>query len=113
MAVLSALDASSAGINPVGAAAAALGDSFICTEREVLMVNNPGIAACVVTIATPMTVDDQAVASRVVNVPAGENRLIGPFNAGLYSSTGGVGGSVAVAYDQVTDVTVQLISIPS
>lgn len=114
MAVLTATAAAAAGVTLSGAAASAGGDSFVNTGKEVLVVKNTGGSDCILTFTTPITVDGQAVAERTVTVPATTGyKVIGPFRPGVYNDTGIVGGSVAVAYDQVTSVTVQLLSVTS
>lgn len=113
MAVLTATAASSAGVSIAGTAAASGGDSFANTGKEILVVRNAGgVSTCNVTLASPITVDGQAVADRTIAVPIGESRLIGPLKPGVYNDTGLSGGSVAISYDQVTSVFVSVLSAP-
>ena len=47
-----------------------------------------------------------AVADRTVSIPAGEERMVGPFQAATYNDSGGL---VQLTYDGVTSVTIAII----
>lgn len=96
---------SPAGITPAFTAVTVDGDA-VATD-VVLHVKNGGAAATDVTVVTGGTVDGLAVADVVVNIPAGQERLIGPFlNRDLYPQVGGPdAGRVYVTYSVITSVT--------
>jgi hypothetical protein len=61
------------------------------TGFEFLAVANQGVSAVTVTIDTPPLVDKiLAITHRTVTVPAGECRLIGPLQPGIYNDTAGM-----------------------
>lgn len=101
----------SAGANATYEPANAAGNSYRLASGQVLHVKNGGASACNVTIETPLTVDGLAVADRVVTVAAGAAEFIalGTDPNGVYRQSGGV---VYVDYDQVTSVTVAVLTIP-
>lgn len=105
MATLTVVDTDADGLTIVGAAAAGGGDEFLNTGNELLLVTNGGGASRDVTLATPATLDGMAIASRVVAVPAGESRLIGPLKPNVYNDGDGM---VQVTYSAVTSVTVKV-----
>lgn len=108
MATLTVQSIVAAGLNPSYAAAAGGGDEFANDGSSFLHVVNGGGGAINVTLATTQTVDGLAVADQVVNVPAGEDRMIGPLRRGLFNDAGGL---VQVTYDGVTSVTVGVFAL--
>lgn len=95
------------GLTPAYTAAPATGanngNTIVNAGKMMLHVKNGGGSPCNVTVDTPGTVDSLAVADRVVAVPAGGERMIGPFPIATYNQTGGF---IAVDYDFITSVTV-------
>lgn len=88
------------GLDPVYAAANVDGHAISNDGHVILHVKNAGTAAQTVTVVTPRTVDGLDVADLAVPVPAGGERLFGPFPPGTF-------GRVAdVDYSAVTSVTV-------
>lgn len=81
------------------------GSQFQNDGRMALLVKNDDAASMDVTIVNPTTVDGLAVADLVVAVPAGEQRLIGPFPPNLYNTDG----FVQVDYSSDTDLTVAVL----
>jgi len=73
-----------------------LGDTFSNSGKEFIHAKNESTSDIVITIITPNTVDGLAVADRTVNVPSGQERLIGPFPANVYN---GGAGKVTLTYD--------------
>lgn len=110
MAVLTVQQAtrSTNGIDLAGVAAAAGGDTFPNTGREVLIIKNGGGAPITLTVATPATVDGLAVADLTATIGAGATRMIGPFPPSVYSASDG---SVALTYSAVTSVTVAAVKV--
>lgn len=88
-------------------------DTFANTGREFIEVLNGSASDSEVTITTPKTVSGLAVAERVVDVTAGERRLIGPFPPGVYSVGGVSGGEVSITYedDAITSITIGVFSL--
>lgn len=110
MAALSNTNLSPGGAAYSLAAASAGGDTFVDDgrERTFLAVANASGGSINVTIAAQKTAvtlggyGSLTVADKVVAVPAGSTKLIGPF-PDAYRAPGGV---VSVAYSAVTSVTV-------
>jgi hypothetical protein len=101
-----------AGLEPVyGTATLTDGDRFRNSGKEFVHVINGGGSPCLVTIPTPATVSGLAIEDKVVTVPAGEDRMIGTFEPGLYNNPAGGtdAGELYVEYDQVTTVTIAVI----
>lgn len=67
---------------------------------------------CEVTIATPGTVDSLAIAEKVVDVPAGEQRLIGPFPPKFYNEEEGVTDRITVTFESPTTNTMAALILP-
>lgn len=87
MATLNAVEFARGGVQADnGAAAGAAGDDFVNTGNELVVIKNANAGAVAVTVETPGTVDGMAVPDKVVNVPAGQTFIIGPFPPQWYSS---------------------------
>lgn len=76
--------------------------------RLFIYVTNGGGSASVVTIATPGTVDGLAIADRTVSVPAGEDRMIGPFPPHIYNNANG---EIDVSFSFITSVTLAALNL--
>lgn len=74
----------------------------------VLRVTNGGAEATNVTIATPGTVDGNAIADLVVAVAAGKTKLIGPLDPGVYNDGKG---NLAVTLSKVTSVKLEVTKV--
>jgi hypothetical protein len=59
---------------------------------------------------TLSTSDGLAVADRAVAIPAGEERLIGPFPSAIYDDGNG---KVQLTYDAVTSMTIAALRLGS
>ena len=91
------------GLNPTYTSANADGHSVVNDGKKTFVhVKNGSASSINVTIQTPNTVDDLTVSDRVVAVPAGAERLIGPFPVETYSQSDG---AVYVDFSAVTTVT--------
>lgn len=92
------------GLEPAYTAAVGDGHSVLNDGRLtfVHVVNGSG-SEVTITIPTPGSVDGLAVADRTVAVPAGEERMIGPFPTATYNQADG---TVHVDYSATTSVTV-------
>lgn len=95
------------GLEAAYAAAAALGDEFLNNHRTFVHVKNGSGSSIDVTFAVQSKVDTLPVTARTVAVPAGEERMIGPFGP-EYDDTDG---NVQVTYDDVTTLTIAAISL--
>lgn len=98
-----------AGLEPAYTAANVDGHSIANTGKEALHVKNDDASPINVTFLTPGTVDGQAVADRVQAVPAGEERIFGPFPKNIYDQPGTE--VVHVDFSAVTSVTVAALRI--
>ena len=78
-------------------------NAFYNDGRTHLHVKNGGGSSINVTIDTPNTVDGLAISNLVVAVPAGGERIIGPFPTNIYNQ---LDGKVYVDWSGVTSVTV-------
>jgi len=106
MATLTVEEIVRAGLEPTFNAAAGGGDEFENSGSEFIHVKNGHSGAQTVTIATPATVDGLAVADRAVAVPAGEERVIGPFPRSTYNDAAG---KVQLTYSGVTLLTLAVM----
>lgn len=99
------------GLKPVMAAAAITdGNMFTNTGAEFLYVANGGIGAVIVTVATPAQVVTLDIEDVAVTIPAGEIKMIGPFEPRYFNQKGGADhGKCYVEYDQVTSVTIAIV----
>lgn len=95
------------GIAPTYAAAAA-GDEFVPDGRTFVHVKNADGSAHNVTITTPGTAYGEAIADDVVAVPAGGERMFGPFDPAGFAGSDGL---AAVAYAATTGMTVGVFRI--
>ncbi len=97
------------GLKETLAAAAEAGDAFLNSGRELLHVKNGS------AVEVTVTVDSQAPCNQgfdhnvAVAIPAGEERLIGPFPKARFNNTAE---KVQVAYSAVADVTVAAVRLP-
>lgn len=88
-------------------AAAAGGDEFLNSGKEFLHVRNGSAAAITVTANSIAKCDQGFDHDKTETVPAGEDRMIGPFATARYNNANG---RVEVTYSAVTTVTVALLS---
>lgn len=109
MADLSLQKVSRTGLNPSFDAAAAGGDRIPFTRGAYLHVKNGSAGAITVTINSVRACDQGFDHDESVSVPAGGERLIGPFNSRFRSSDG----YVAFSYSGVTSLTVAGVEVPS
>ncbi len=105
-----------AGLLPVFSGAAGVGDTIANSsdERTFLYVKN-GSGGSINVTATAVKTSAKVAgfgqlprADRIVAVPAGEDRIIGPFPE-AFNSTAGL---VAINYSGVTSVTVAALRLP-
>lgn len=107
MALLNVQKASLTGLAPAFVAASAGGDSFVNDGKTVLHVKNGGASEITVTINSQQPCNYGFDHDVVVAVPAGGERIIGPFRQDRFNDANG---QVAVTYSAVTSVTVAAIA---
>lgn len=98
------------GLAPSYAAAAGGGDKFRPNENVLLHVKNGSGGAITVTVVTPGTVGGEAIADRAVSVPAGGERMIGPFPERLFANNSD-SGLASITYSAVTSLTIACLEL--
>lgn len=93
------------GLEATYAAAAAGGDTFANDGRTFLHVKNGGGASVNVTVDSIKQCDQGVDHDVIVAVPAGEERMIGPFPVSRFGSP------ATIAYSGVTTVTVAALKL--
>lgn len=108
MADLTILDIVRTGLQPAMAACAAGGDSFTNGGKTFLLVNNADAAPHDLTLNSQKACDQGFDHDINVSVPAGEERLIGPFPANRFND---VNDKVQISYPggDVTSLTIAAI----
>ena len=96
------------GLEQTYAAAHVDGNKFTNDGRMFLHVKNGAGAPITVTIQTPGTVGDLAIADQAVTVTNGEERMIGPFPPNIYNQADRM---VYVDYSSVTTITVAVLQL--
>lgn len=105
MAQLATQSITRAGTEPAYAAAAGGGDTFTPSSRTLIHAKNGSGSAITVTVTTPRTDPlGNAVADNAVAIPAGEERMIGPFPYEHYSDPST--GLAALSYSDVTTLSI-------
>lgn len=107
MALLSAQSPGISGAAVTYVAAAAGGDSFAAGPTSVAHVKNGGGASITVTINSRVNCNQGFDHDLVVTVPAGGERLIGPFDTRFWN----VDNEIPLTYSAVTSVTVAAIKL--
>jgi len=109
MAILTVQQASLSGVNTTYGAAAGGGDQFANTGKAMIHVKNGDVSSKTVTV------DSQKVCSQgfdhdaAVAIPAGEERMIGPFPKDRFNDANG---DVQITYSAVTSVTIAVVELP-
>jgi len=106
MAALTPQTTTRAGIEPTYEACGAGGDEFANAGGELVHIKNGAGAEQIMTIVSQATVDGLAVADRTVAIPAGEERVVGPFPTATYNDGDGL---VQLTYDAVVTLTIGII----
>ncbi len=96
--------------NPTQNAANADGNSFANTGRQFIRVTNNNASTRTLTIPIPATYDGQAVTPKTYPILTTQTWEIGPFPTSTYNQTGDV---VHLDWSAVTDVTVEVKTLPS
>lgn len=107
---LTVQDITLSGLAPSYVAADATGNYFTNqTGRTFLHVKNGGTAAIDVTVDSQQLCSFGFDHNNVVSVPAGGERMIGPFTTTRWNDANG---RVNVSYSGVTSVTIAVLQIP-
>lgn len=109
MAILNAQKAALGGLQPAFAAAAGGGDQAPVGEKLLLIVRNGDAAAKTVTLTTPGTVGDLAVADAQQVIPASGTAMFA-LKASAFRDP--VTGRASITYSAVTSVTVAVVQLP-
>lgn len=100
---------SNSGIAPSFTAAETDGNWLVNNGREFLEVKNTG-DEITVTIQTPATIENVAIAEVAVTIPATTgDKMIGPFATHVFNQADG---TVYVDYSGVTNVTAAAFTLP-
>lgn len=94
-------------ITPTYNAASASGHEFVNDGKTHVHVVNADASPTTATFVTQQTISGLAVADQAVTVPAGEERIIGPFPKGLFDDSNG---KVQFSFTNVTNVTFVLVT---
>ncbi len=108
MAVLTVQKLTNTGVTPSFAAADVAGDKFANNGRQFLVVRNGGAASITVTINSQKKCDQGFDHDLTVDVAAGAEKWIGPFDPNRFNDGDG---NVEVAYSAVDSVTVAALSL--
>lgn len=110
MTVIANIDVVIGGLEPTYTAAAA-SQTFRAGDNRLLHVINADASPTTLTIETPRTdADGNAIADRAVVIPAGEERMIGPFPPHIYAA--GSTDQVTISWSSVTAITFAVIRLP-
>lgn len=111
MATLASQKITRAGMAPTYAAAAVGGDRFTPDSNTFLHVKNGSGGAITVTIAaTKVPLPNMTIANDVVSVPAGGERMIGPFPYDTFVAVDG-SGLADITYSGVTSLTIAAVQV--
>lgn len=108
MAILTAQTLPLSGLQPTYASAASGGDQAPVGEKLVLHVKNGDASSKTVTVATPGTVGDLAVADASQAIPAGDEAFIPLKSTYRDPATG----RASITYSAVTSVEVAVLQLP-
>lgn len=109
MADLSVQKIDASGIIPTFVAAGASGDTFANDGRTFLHVKNGGASSITVTIDSKKPCDQGFDHDLTITIPAGGERLIGPFSPDRFNDA--VTKKTSVSYSSVTSVTVAALKL--
>ena len=96
------------GLEPTYAACGAGGDEFVNEAGYFIHIKNGAGAPQTVTIATPVTTDGLAVADVAIAIPAGEERMIGPFATATFNDGDD---KVQLTYSAVVTLTIAILNV--
>lgn len=91
-----------------GTFAAAAGDKFKPAKNRFLLITNADSSSHTATVATPNTVQGQAIADVACVVPAGKTLLFGPFPPEDFAGSDGL---AAITWSATTSMTWAPVSL--
>ena len=100
--------ASLPGLKPTYAAANVDGNFFANSGKEFLHVKNAHTSPQTVTIDSPAACNQGGTHDVAVAIPAGEERMIGPFPKDRFNDGGGY---VQITYSGVTALTIAAVTV--
>lgn len=101
------------GVAPSSTVGTVDGHYFENRGEEILVVNNSGAGAHVVTIPTPRTVEGLAVAEQTNSLSAGATEYMGPFDPSVFNQSGANRGRCFIDYDATqSEVNVRVLKVP-
>lgn len=109
MATLTVQNIANTGLNPSLASAAGSGDEFANSGQTYFHANNASGGAITVTFNAQNSCNYGVTHDIAVSVPAGEERLIGPFEKQRFNDANE---RVQVTYSGVTSLTVGAFEMP-
>jgi hypothetical protein len=92
-----------------GGTAAAVGDQWLNTGKEVLVVSNTDSSAHTVAVKVQAQPDGKDVTERTVNVVNATTKVIGPFPINEYNDEGGY---AQITYSAITGMKIQVVRVP-
>lgn len=111
MATLTTQNVTRAGVGPTYAACTGGGDRFTPDATTMLHVKNGSGGALNVTVAaTKVPLANMTTGNVVVSVPAGGERMIGPFPADFFTAVDG-SGLADITYSGVTSLTIAAVKV--
>jgi len=96
--------------NPITFAAAdAVGDDFVSTGKELVLVEhtNGAGSSVTLTVTTTATIDGEAVADKVITINPGETHALGPWPQQWYNDPATA--KVSLSWSAVTDIMLAVI----
>lgn len=109
MATLAVQKAVVTGLTPSYSAAAGGGDQFANSGKAMLHIKNGSGGSINVTVNSQTNCSQGFDHDAVVAVPAGAERMIGPFPKGRFDDANG---NVQITYSAVTSLTVAVVEVP-
>lgn len=89
------------------------GHTIANSGRMFIRFLNGSAGDCEVTVETPHEVDGEAIDDKVVDVPAGEERDLGPFPPAIYNSDPGNDDFITATFEAVVDMTIAAVILPT
>lgn len=109
MATLTAQQIDTSGIAPSYAAADVAGDVFAHAADVFVHIKNGDASSHTASVVSQFTDSPGISAANLdITVPAGEERMFGPFNGRVFANSDG---NVEITYDDVTSVTVAVLKL--
>lgn len=109
MATLTVQTVALAGITPTYAAAAAGGDEFVNSGREMIHIKNAHTSSWTVTVNSQTACSQGFDHDNAVVVTNAQERMIGPFPKSRFDDANG---KVQITYTGVTALTIAIIQVP-